>query len=134
MESEISHNGGLCYFKGKLFNGVLYNNYSKGTLLYESNYKDGKQDGIFKVWLQNGQLCFSEDKSGIFNLVCKQIESKINITNIIGGAFMPDMNKHNRILYSLYKNDKLKYKNFFVNLKLELRPNTKKCSYLPGNH
>lgn len=54
----------------------------------------------------NSISLFSDDRTGIYNLyLMNPIDSTMGfITNTIGGAFMPDMNRHNRILYSLYKN------------------------------
>ena len=44
------------YFKGALFNGVGYSVHSNGQLKEEGNHKDGKADGLFKIWYANGQL------------------------------------------------------------------------------
>jgi hypothetical protein len=46
----------------------------------------------------------SNDKSGIFNLEIKGDNQSGYITNVTGGAFMPDISIDGRILYSLYKN------------------------------
>ena len=47
---------------------------------------------------------YSMDKSGIFNLYMKDINKNIEgyITNVTGGAFMPDISQTGEILYSLY--------------------------------
>ncbi len=49
---------------------------------------------------------FSDDRTGIYNLyLMNPVDSAMGfITNTAGGAFMPDMDEQNRILYSLYKN------------------------------
>ncbi|MBC8213703.1 MAG: hypothetical protein ISR90_01120 [Candidatus Marinimicrobia bacterium] len=47
------------------------------------------------------QLVNSDDKSGIFNLY---LSGKGYITNVTGGAFMPDVSEAGKILYSLYEN------------------------------
>ncbi len=49
---------------------------------------------------------FSMDRSGIFNLYyINHNENTFGyITNLTGGAFMPDFSKDGRILYSMYKN------------------------------
>jgi hypothetical protein len=44
---------------------------------------------------------FATDRSGIFNLFQ---EDKGYLTNVLGGAFMPNVSDDNRILYSLYEN------------------------------
>ncbi len=55
---------------------------------------------------RNGIQVFSMDRSGIYNLY--YIDHNKNefgyVTNVTGGAFMPDFSKDGRILYSLYKN------------------------------
>ena len=45
-------------------------------------------------------IVYSSDKTGIYNLY---INNK-PITNVLGGAFMPNISKKGNILYSLYKN------------------------------
>lgn len=54
----------------------------------------------------NGMKIFTQDKSGIYNLMIEtQADSTSGyITNLSGGAFMPDISEDGRILYSLYKN------------------------------
>jgi antitoxin component YwqK of YwqJK toxin-antitoxin module/Flp pilus assembly protein TadD len=46
------------YYEGALFNGVGFNVYSNGQLKKETNYEDGKEDGLQKGWHKNGQLKF----------------------------------------------------------------------------
>ncbi|HJL78550.1 MAG TPA: hypothetical protein QF355_04560, partial [Candidatus Marinimicrobia bacterium] len=54
----------------------------------------------------SGQIVYSDDRSGIFNLYQIDEESGRQgyITNVTGGAFMPDVNANGEILYSLYEN------------------------------
>ncbi len=54
---------------------------------------------------ENGYL-YSTDKSGIYNLyrIDPGSEKQGYITNVIGGAFMPDVNRDGQIVYSLYEN------------------------------
>ncbi len=51
-------------------------------------------------------VIYSVDKSGIFNLffLDTQTGNQRYITNVIGGAFMPDVSRDGKILYSLYEN------------------------------
>jgi len=50
------------------------------------------------------RFIYSDDRSGIFNLYAFDNSNKKGyITNVTGGAFMPDINKKGQILYSLYK-------------------------------
>ena len=53
-----------------------------------------------------GVQIYSQDKSGIYNLfMVNPIDTTSGyITNITGGAFMPDIAKDGRVLFSLYKN------------------------------
>jgi sugar lactone lactonase YvrE len=49
-------------------------------------------------------LYYSCDKTGIFNIYKRNIETKedIQLTNVLGGAFMPCINKKNKLVYSLF--------------------------------
>tara|TARA_B110000495_G_scaffold32687_1_gene25465 strand:+ start:2493 stop:4337 length:1845 start_codon:yes stop_codon:yes gene_type:complete len=55
---------------------------------------------------EDGMQIYSRDKSGIYNLFMVNPIDTISgyITNLTGGAFMPDIAKDGRVLYSLYKN------------------------------
>ena len=55
-----------------------------------------------------GDLIFSNNRSGIFNLAIQKNGSINYITNVTGGAFMPSISKKNKILYSLYENGEYK--------------------------
>ena len=56
----------------------------------------------------HNNLIYSDDKTGIFNLVSvtQEPDEKKFITNVTGGAFMPDVNSRGQILYSLFENGK----------------------------
>jgi len=56
----------------------------------------------------SGIKIFSDDRTGIYNLylINTKDTSKGYITNTLGGAFFPNMNEKNQILFSLYKNGK----------------------------
>ena len=58
---------------------------------------------------EKGRYVFSQDKSGIYNLyMTSPIDSSEGyVTNVTGGAFMPDLSEKGNVLYSLY--DKGKY-------------------------
>ena len=51
-----------------------------------------------------GKRIHSQDKSGIYNLYMSSLSDSASgyITNVTGGAFMPDMSKEGKVLYSLY--------------------------------
>jgi Tol biopolymer transport system component len=52
----------------------------------------------------NGNLVYSSDETGIFNLYSYNLttKEKKQLTNVIGGAFMPSVNKNGEILYAGY--------------------------------
>ncbi len=58
----------------------------------------------------SGQIVYSDDRSGIFNLyrIDEDKGGQGYITNVTGGAFMPDVNSNGEILYSLYENGEYK--------------------------
>ncbi len=53
---------------------------------------------------EDGKLIFTTDINGIFNIVQQDPAGLKNYTNIKGGAFMPNINKDGKILFSLYDN------------------------------
>ena len=44
------------YSEDGLFNGVMYDVNPKGVLVLESTIKDGKLNGLYKEWYENGEL------------------------------------------------------------------------------
>ena len=44
----------LMYYESELFNGISFNVYENGQLKNEKTYKDGKLDGSYKEWFENG--------------------------------------------------------------------------------
>ena len=46
----------IMYYESELFSGIGFDIYEDGELQYESNYKDGKENGFYKEWYENGQL------------------------------------------------------------------------------
>ena len=49
-------------------------------------------------------LIYSDDRTGIYNLYFKDLENEGYITNVIGGAFKPDISDNGDIVFSLYNN------------------------------
>ena len=39
----------------ELYSGDVFKNYLGGKTQYEGSYKDGKQDGLYTEWYENGQ-------------------------------------------------------------------------------
>ncbi|MEE8340771.1 MAG: hypothetical protein V3R52_01590 [Candidatus Neomarinimicrobiota bacterium] len=52
----------------------------------------------------DGELLFSTDINGIFNIVKYDTLNVKNYTNVKGGAFMPDVSKAGKLIFSLYQN------------------------------
>ncbi|MBN1301364.1 MAG: PD40 domain-containing protein [Melioribacteraceae bacterium] len=52
----------------------------------------------------DGSMVYSSDKSGIFNLYRYDFKNKesIQLTNVVGGAFMPEMDNNGNIVYAGY--------------------------------
>ena len=69
----------------------------------------------------NGELIFSSDRTGIFNLYRKNLSSgKITqLSNVIGGAFMPSIDSVGNILYAGYTSTG--YKIFKINAETQSR-------------
>ncbi len=53
---------------------------------------------------QNGAIVYADDRSGIYNLYYLGKEKQGYITNVSGGAFMPDISMEGRIVYANYEN------------------------------
>ncbi|MFL2983769.1 MAG: hypothetical protein ACJZ12_05195 [Candidatus Neomarinimicrobiota bacterium] len=53
-----------------------------------------------------GLIIYSQDKSGIYNLYMKNLSNQTEgyLTNVTGGAFMPDISENGRVLYAKYDN------------------------------
>ena len=51
-------------------------------------------------------MIYSNDRSGIFNLYYIDSQSQGYLTNVLGGAFMPDIHESGKIVYSLYEQGK----------------------------
>ncbi len=82
----------------------------------------GKHEFIFAtendqrnpVFDKNGNIIYSSDETGIFNIYFYNPETKEKkqLTNVIGGAFMPSVNDKGDITYAGYTSEG--YKIFFI--------------------
>ena len=55
--------------------------------------------------LHNNQIIYSKDESGIYNIYINNNGNNGYVTNVLGGAFMPNVsNSGNKLLFSLYEN------------------------------
>ncbi len=63
----LFNKGDSMYYKGKLYNGIYGEYYpcteNPGKLRRHGIIKDGKPEGIFKGYYENGQLCIEEQYS-----------------------------------------------------------------------
>lgn len=60
-EKEISANNqstDIVRYKGELFTGTAIEKYDNGTIHIETNYTNGKENGLKKLWYKNGQMKF----------------------------------------------------------------------------
>ena len=81
--------------------------------IYFYSFMDSSTEVLFanELWderdinYSNGELIYSDDRSGIYNL---RIDDEHYVTNVSGGAFMPDVNVNGDIVYSLYENGQYK--------------------------
>jgi hypothetical protein len=58
------------------------------------------------VVLKDGSLLYADDRSGVFNLYLIREDDQGHLTNVTGGAFMPDVSREGKVLFSLYQNGK----------------------------
>ena len=85
-----------------------------------SNYQfitTSKSDDRNPVQAKDGLLYFSNDESGIFNIYSLNLTNgeKKQLTNVIGGAYMPTVNSNGDIIYSGYTAEGFKI--FLINTK-----------------
>ncbi len=61
-------------------------------------------DGRDPAWCGSDEFYFSSDQTGIFNLYRYSLKDGASapVTNVLGGAFMPDISSEGRIVYSEY--------------------------------
>ncbi len=68
------------------------------------------------VFHKNGNLVYSSDETGIYNIYSMNIKTgeRVQLTNVTGGAFMPDVNENGDIVYSGYTSTG--YKIFYLSV------------------
>ncbi|MCK9279036.1 MAG: biopolymer transporter Tol [Melioribacteraceae bacterium] len=82
---------------------------------YEVLIENGT-DNRNPVFKSSNEILYSSDETGIFNLYMYNLETKTKqrITNVIGGAFMPAIDKDGNILYAGYTSSGYKIFNLSV--------------------
>ena len=85
------------------FRDILYLNLSDSTTgsILNSNLWDERQSDFL-----GREMVYTDDRSGIFNLYFIGEKNQGYLTNVLGGAFMPDIHESGKIAYSLYQNGK----------------------------
>ena len=71
----------------------------------ESNRYSYIEDEIWDArdpFYHNGNILFSSDKSGVFNLYIRKNGRSHCLSNLIGGGFMPSVSKTGKVLFSSY--------------------------------
>ena len=85
------------------FRDIAYLSFEDSLIgyLFENKEWDERDADIF-----SGKIIYSDDRSGIFNLYMIDEETMNGgyVTNVMGGAFMPDINQFGQIVYSHYEN------------------------------
>jgi Tol biopolymer transport system component len=86
--------------------------YHQGRNIARVSSEGGKEEFILEVEHdvrnpvldKNGNLIYSSDETGIFNIYSHNFETgeKKQLTNVLGGAFMPDVSAEGDILYAGY--------------------------------
>ena len=56
MYKELSQDGGIVYFDGKPFTGIAFSMWDEKHLKEEAEITNGKLDGVYKEYHENGQL------------------------------------------------------------------------------
>jgi len=93
FDAVVNHNRKL-YYVNKI-NGDI-------RLLEDNNWDN--RDPIFI----NDTMIYSDDKHGIFNLHISESNNQGYLTNVLGGAFMPDISVNGDIVFSLYEKGRYK--------------------------
>jgi len=60
------------------------------------------------VFSSDNKFIYVDDKYGIFNLILKDEDNISYLSNVIGGAFMPDISSDGEIAFSIYENGSYK--------------------------
>jgi Tol biopolymer transport system component len=86
-----------------------------------------KDDERNPVLDKNGNLIYSSDKSGIFNIYSLNLKTneKKQLTNVIGGAFMPSVSSNGDILYAGYTSTGYKIFNITPEEQAKVNPEKK---------
>ena len=101
--STVSWNedGSKLYFDVIVDHGrdiYIYDIDSKNTSISVDNFDDCRNPVPF-----NDKILFSTDHNGIFNIAYQDFNQIKYLTNVSGGAFMPDVFE-NKLVFSLYEN------------------------------
>ena len=101
---EWSPNGDRILFDYSIKDGrdIAWVRPDGGDIQFLVSGDDDSRSGVFTP--DGSHIVFSSDRTGIFNLYSYDIQStKVEqVTNVLGGAFMPTVNSSGNIVYSAY--------------------------------
>jgi len=113
FDQSTTYNDGMQLFSLSLYDSMIL---FDGVINHERNIYflnlDTKEIGVYEsdLWdsrdpiFNDETFIHSNDKHGIFNLYLKSGNNEGFLTNVTGGAFMPDVHNNGQILFSLYDN------------------------------
>lgn len=95
---------------------ILFGMFTSGTRDLASIATDGSDfryelrtdnDERDARYAPNGRVVFASDRSGIFNIYSMDLATHdvVQLTNVIGGAFMPDQSADGAVVYAQYTGD-----------------------------
>tara|TARA_B110000196_G_scaffold320227_1_gene341254 strand:- start:131 stop:3061 length:2931 start_codon:yes stop_codon:yes gene_type:complete len=107
--------GGLSYdkFNNRLIYDITTHHFKNINYINLSDSTSGKLIGE-ELWDERqsahykNNIIYSDDRTGVFNLYFLNNKKQGYITNVSGGAFMPDINEKGKVVFSVYENSKYK--------------------------
>ena len=107
--------GGLSYdkFNNRLIYDITTHHFKNINFINLSDSTSGKLiaeelwDERQSAHYQNS-IIYSDDRTGVFNLYYLNNKQQGFITNVSGGAFMPDISANGKVVFSLFENSKYK--------------------------
>ena len=107
--------GGLSYdeYNNRLVYDITTHHYKN---IHFINLSDSTRGRLVseKLWDErqsthfNNGMIYSDDRTGIFNLYYLNSKEQGYLTNVSGGAFMPDINQNGKIVFSIFEDSKYK--------------------------
>jgi len=107
--------GGLSYDKvnNRLLYDITTHHFKDINFINLSDTTSGKFIAE-KLWDERqsahykNSIIYSDDRTGVFNLYFLNNKEQGYITNVSGGAFMPNINKNGKVVFSIFEDSKYK--------------------------